>query len=272
MKPLPELSRPKGAGAILKPERIKRGSPDCDGCKGKLVSGHPLIVTVYYNRRYWWWDYNSNRSNRFRYRRDNDTREVFSTQLVSASSPVEFNFKPEFRGRYYVEVKDELSGHSTGWSMYASSWGGGVSEMPQRADVLELSADRKVYAPGQTAKIRVETPVSGSALVSVEKGEKILWSRWFEVAGKELEFEVPVESNMLPNAYVSISLFQPLEERENDLPMRTYGIIPLMVEEPETHLPLKIQVADELAPDKEFEVELSLADGRAGWGYSRRGG
>ncbi len=232
---------------------------------GKPVPGHALKVTVYRNYRYWWWDYESERSDRLRYRRNIHTRQMSETYLISSSAPVEFTFEPEQYGQYFIEIEDEDSGHSAGWMVFVSSWGDSGQDTPQRADVLRINSDRKVYAPGETARIRVETPATGTALVTLEKGGEILWSRWLEVDGPMLDFDVPVNRRMLPNAYVSVSLLQPLMERNNDLPLRMYGIIPLMVEDAHTHLPLVLRAADELAPDKEFEVEISLADNREGW-------
>jgi len=232
---------------------------------GKPVTGHQIKVRLLRYNRFWWWDFEWRRSDRFRYRDDNYTRCVQEASLISGPEPVEFVCNPEDAGMYFLEAKDEVSGHSTGWMFYASSWGANARSMPGRADVLNVLCDRKVYAPGETARLRVEAPGPGNALLTLEKGGEILWSRWQKVETGWLEFEVPVTAQMLPNAYVSVSLLQAQSQRDNDLPLRLYGIVPLMVEDPRTRLPLKLALPDKLEPNRDFTVELSLEGGRDGW-------
>src|SRR5690606_425031 len=55
----------------------------------------------------------------------------------------------------------------------------------------------------------------------------------------------------------------PHAQSVNDLPLRLYGFVPLMVENPETHLAPALKVADEIRPNTEFEVEVSEENGRA---------
>lgn len=233
---------------------------------GKPVAGRRIKARLLLNSRYWWWDFELRRSDRFRYRDDNYTRCVREAILTSGPEPVEFAFNPEDAGMYFLEIRDEVSGHSAGWMFYASSWGANARSVPGRADVLNVLCNRKVYAPGETARLRVEAPGPGNALLTLEKGGEILWSRWQKVeAGGWLEFEVPVTSRMLPNAYVSVSLLQAQSQRDNDLPLRLYGIVPLMVEDPQSRLPLRLSLPDKLAPNQDFTVELSLPGGRQGW-------
>ncbi len=47
---------------------------------------------------------------------------------------------------------------------------------------------------------------------------------------------------MTPNFFVSITLIQPHGSTVNDLPIRLYGVIPVMVEEPQTRLTPEISV------------------------------
>ncbi|MCE5271727.1 hypothetical protein LLH00_10640 [bacterium] len=232
---------------------------------GAPVAGHQIKVRLYRNSRYWWWDFEWGRSDRFRFRDDDFTRCVSEATLSSGPEPVEFSFNPDYSGMYFLEARDEVSGHSTGWMFYASSWGSNARSVPGRADVLNVLCDRKVYAPGETARLRVEAPGPGHALLTLEKGGEILWSRWQKVETGWLEFDIPVTRQLLPNAYVSVSLLQAQSQRNNDLPLRLYGIVPLMVEDPKTRLPLKLALPDKLEPNRDFTVELSLEGGRDGW-------
>ena len=68
----------------------------------------------------------------------------------------------------------------------------------------------------------------------------------------EESFEVDITKGMAPNVYVYLSLIQPHKQTANDLPIRMYGVIPLMIEDPSTLLKPVISMPDELKPEEEF--------------------
>ena len=94
--------------------------------------------------------------------------------------------------------------------------------------------------------------------MTVEKGNDILNSSWQLISGdkKEMQITVPITEQMLPTAYISISLIQPHSETKNDRPLRTFGIVPLNVFDPATRHQLQIKMADELETAKPFNVEI----------------
>ena len=67
---------------------------------------------------------------------------------------------------------------------------------------------------------------------------------------------------MTPNVYVSVTLIQPHEGKDNDRPIRLYGIIPLRVQDPATVLAPRVKAPDEWKPESTVSVEVSEANGR----------
>ncbi len=57
-----------------------------------------------------------------------------------------------------------------------------------------------------------------------------------------------------------VSLIQPYEHSGNDMPLRMYGVLPIMVADPKTMLHPEVSVPDVLQPDKEFSVTVSEKD------------
>lgn len=76
-------------------------------------------------------------------------------------------------------------------------------------------------------------------------------------------FELEATSEMCPNTYIAVTLLQPHNNRDNDRPIRMYGVVNIHVEDPALHLNPKIKMAQELRPGKEFNVEVSEKDGKA---------
>ena len=49
-------------------------------------------------------------------------------------------------------------------------------------------------------------------------------------------YEFAVTPDMAPNVYVHVTFVQPHLQTANDLPIRLYGVVPVMVEDPRTRV------------------------------------
>ncbi len=67
---------------------------------------------------------------------------------------------------------------------------------------------------------------------------------------------------MAPNVFVNISLIQPHASTANDLPLRLYGIIPLLVEDANTRLEPEISMPKVLKPEEKFTLKVSEKNGK----------
>jgi uncharacterized protein YfaS (alpha-2-macroglobulin family) len=67
---------------------------------------------------------------------------------------------------------------------------------------------------------------------------------------------------MAPNCYAYVTLIQPHSQTKNDLPIRLYGVIPVPVENPNTHLKPVIGMRNELEPGKEVTIQVKEAGGK----------
>ena len=116
---------------------------------------------------------------------------------------------PTEAGQYQVEVRAKDSGGRA----VVASLSITVSDQAQlawdyRNDVqLELVADQASYQLGQTAVLALEAPMSGQALVTVER-DKVLRSFLTRVEGNAPSIRVPLESGDAPNIYVSVTLLR----------------------------------------------------------------
>jgi uncharacterized protein YfaS (alpha-2-macroglobulin family) len=67
---------------------------------------------------------------------------------------------------------------------------------------------------------------------------------------------------MAPNFYVHITLVRPYEASEGGQPLRLYGVKRLLVENPASHLEPVVKVADTVAPEEAFTVQVSEKSGK----------
>ena len=231
--------------------------------KGEPAEGKNLTYKIYRNARSWWWEYDSVEAFRVRYKSDAQTVLIKEGELVSKDGPVVIGFKPETWGEYFLEVEiindTPSQGHRAGFFFRASSWGdqtGGENE-----GIMTVKPDRPVYHPGERARITLATPSSGYLLATVEKGDRLLSSSWRRIEGNETTVEVPITREMVPNAYLSVSLLQPHGKASNDRPLRMYGIAALKVEDASTREELNLKLPEVLRPNQDFTVEVRTGSG-----------
>ncbi len=230
--------------------------------KGEPVSGRTLRYRVYRNSRYWWWEYDNLTSFKISYKKDSYTKVVKEGTLTSKNVPAAIIFTPEQSGEYFIEVEEELGeGHKAGFFFSSYYWGDSPTNIKDSGSLM-LKSDKKKYNPGDTAVISFPKPKKGTMLASLEKGDSIIrtWVREFKGEETIGNIKVPITEEMLPNAYISVSIIQPHSQTGNDRPIRVYGTIPLMVEDPSTRRGIEIIVDEKLESNKNFEVTVKTKD------------
>lgn len=214
----------------------------------------------------WWWDkseenltnYNSTGYNRFL------QRDTITTTNGEGKWTLRLNY-PNW-GRYLLKARDLSSGHSTGKVFYMDwpGWAGRAQkDMGSSATMLSFTSDKEKYVVGEEAVLTIPMGKNGRALISVESGTKVLKTYWLEGKDGETLFRIPVTPDMAPNVYVNVTLLQPHSQTVNDLPIRMYGIIPIQVENPNTHLKPLIKMNDVLRPLEQVSLTVNEEKGRS---------
>jgi uncharacterized protein YfaS (alpha-2-macroglobulin family) len=233
---------------------------------GKPVSRKGLKWTLHKVEWRWWWEQNSD--DLARYQGSEYEVPVANGVLdTDASGNGSFGFKVKYPnwGRYLIRVEDPESGHASGQTVYIDwpGWAGRAErENPGGANMLMFTTNKQKYAVGEMCEITFPSSGMGRALVSVESATGIIESHWVKAGKDNTRFSFTTTEAMAPNAYIHVTLIQPHDQTANDLPIRLYGVVPLMVENPRSHLNPVITMSDELAPEKPFEVKVSEKSGR----------
>jgi len=228
--------------------------------EGKPIQRKNLEVKVYKIEWRWWW--NSSYDNLSSYVSSDYHRPVQQYTLdTDATGKANFKLKiPENeRGRYLIRVVDPVSGHATGRTAYfyrnwSSNSTGGDKDA---AKMLVFSTDKDNYNVGDIAKITFPSGSEGRALVSIENGTEVLQHQWVKTKPGETTIDIGVTKEMAPNVFINISLLQPHAITSNDLPIRLYGVIPMMVENPATKLEPEINMPDKIQPEQSYEIKVS---------------
>ncbi|MEC8968642.1 MAG: MG2 domain-containing protein [Bacteroidota bacterium] len=233
---------------------------------GNSVDRKGLKIEIFDVRWRWWWERSYN-DDLARYV-SNKSKHLIKSDIVDTKNGkviYEMRFDKNYYGRKLIRITDPVSGHSTGETFYLTYrgwWNNSGNDNPQGAEMLVFSTDKKEYNVGE--KIHVELPEfnQGRALVSIESGSKVVQTFLVNPNENNHKFSFDATPEMAPNVFVNISLIQPHDNKQNDLPIRLYGIQSIKVQDPNTLLKPILEMADELAPENEVELTVSEKNGK----------
>ncbi len=215
------------------------------------------IFNIYWR---WWWN-QSPEENVASYVSGEHTNLMKTDyiQVRNGRAIYEMNLGGEYWGRKFMRVTDLKGGHSAGavfYTTYKDWWSNAGSENPGGAEMLVFRTNKKQYKVGE--KIQVELPVmqKSRALISIETGSRVIRNFWFTPEKGNSRAEFVVTPEMAPNIYIHISYIQPHAQSKNGIPIRMYGVQPVTVEDPGTHLKPVISMKKELKPLEKFAVTV----------------
>ena len=234
--------------------------------EGKGLSNVRVKVDVYKVDWYWWW--NSSRSQMADYTSSKYNQPVKTMQLVTdAEGKTSFKLKMSEAnwGTYLIMVRDLDGGHSAGMLSYFD-WPWMTSRRSlngsDNATTLNITTNKSEYAPGDKMRITIPSEAGSRAIVSISNGSHILQLNTYPCQEERTEITIEATEEMTPNVYIGVSLVQPYNQTLNDMPIRMYGLTPVTITSPKSHLTPKITCADEFLPESKVQVTVSEKDGR----------
>ncbi|RAJ10661.1 hypothetical protein LX64_00266 [Chitinophaga skermanii] len=233
---------------------------------GNLLSGSREVeVEVYKIRWSWWWD--QSESDLTNFTQDNYNQLVSRERIYLQAGKGTYNLRvnyPEW-GRYLVRVKDAQSGHVSGATAYID-WPNAFERMqkenPAEAAMLVFTANKEKYTVGEEATLTIPSSEGGRGLISIESGSKVLSTKWINTKKGQTTYSFKITKDMAPNIYVNVSLLQPHAQTANDLPIRMYGTIPVLVEDPNTILQPVVSLPEKLRPEDNVTIQVAEAKGK----------
>ena len=234
--------------------------------KGHLINGKRRVQVEFYKIKWsWWWDHSSEDLSNFTQDKYNKLIKTESVVLTEGRGKWGINVPQDGWGRYLIRVKDEESGHTTGkliymdWANYAQRL---QQDNPTEAAMLSFTSNKPKYVVGEEAVLTIPTMANGRALISFENGTHVLKTDWINTQKGETQYRFKVDETMAPNVFVNVTLLQPHSQTVNDLPIRMYGAIPLLVENPATLLKPVITMPDKIRPETQTAITVSESTGK----------
>jgi uncharacterized protein YfaS (alpha-2-macroglobulin family) len=251
---------PSGNSDYLEVDKAHKFNVVTVDADGKVVDVKGLQVEVY--RISWSWWYGSGGRSASRYINKDYYRRVYQTHLDTKNGKADFELNityPEW-GRFYVNVFDPANGHSTGSIVYLD-WPSWYSRKNRKgagdAALLNLTTDKEKYNVGDTVKISLPTGKNSNMLVSLESDNKVVDYWWQETTAEESLIKFVATKGMSPNIYVYVSVIQPYGANVKDVPIRKYGLVPIMVEDKKSVLLPLLEMAETIRPNYTYSIKVS---------------
>lgn len=234
--------------------------------EGKRIAGHTLEYRIFKVSGSWWWEGSADELSSYvsGSRTESYAHGVLKSESSDVNIPLRVNY-PDW-GRFLVYVKDLESGHASGmvafvdWPAYR---GRADRRDPDALTMITFATDKSSYQAGETCTVYVPAAENGRALISIENASGVLSRKWVETdAENDTQYKFKVTGDMAPNFYIHMTLVQPHRATANDLPVRLYGVQPVLVNDPASHLEPVLTVADSVHPEEEFSVKVSEKSGK----------
>ena len=234
--------------------------------KGAPIPGSREVkVEVYKLSWHWWWDQADNDVANFS---SSDFHTPFSKETVELKNGKgDFTLQMENKhwGRYLIRVVDPVGGHTSSVVNYFdwADWmrrNGGNDQIV--ASLLKFTTDKEAYGLNENVEVSIPSLAGGRALLTFETGSKVIDAHWVETEKGVTHFKFKTTPEMSPNVYLHVSLIQPHNQSTNDLPIRLYGVIPIKVSDPTTHLSPTLKMPNVLVPETTVPITVGEINGK----------
>nr|MDQ3015608.1 MG2 domain-containing protein [Bacteroidota bacterium] len=225
---------------------------------GKGEAGRQLSVGIYNANWRWWWDRTG--EDITQYNSELHVGAIATDTLTTgANGTAVYKIKPATYGSYMVRVCDMQSGHCSGQFYYAGSWGD-PSSADNAASRLTFTSEKEQYEVGEKIKLNIPSASGSKLLLTIEKNNKVISSKWYDASGDQTQITIDATAEMMPNVYAFVSHIQPYNHSANDMPLRMYGVLPILIADPKTMLHPELAVQDVIKPEETFNVSISEKD------------
>ncbi|WP_100217035.1 MG2 domain-containing protein [Treponema primitia] len=197
--------------------------------------------------------------------------EERTVRLTTATSGV-LNFTPDQGGQWELRLRSRDARDRpvvTRLSFYVSG-AGWVRWGSADADAITLRTDKQIYAPGETAKLLVQSPLpKGKYLLTLER-EGIFSEKIIDLDGSARTIDIPIEESYVPIVYAAISSYtirsgageNSYYEPDLDKPKGIFGLAAIYVDNASRHYQIEIQPGQGVyGPGDDADVRLRVTLG-----------
>ncbi len=164
-------------------------------------------------------------------------------------------------GRYRLSVKDVSTQSQTSVEFDAcnpltTDW----TVPADRPEQLTITVDKKTYRPGATAQVRIQTPIEGTLLLTMET-DQVVDRKVIETTGKSMDLEIPLPETLRGSFFLVATVVRPVDPASEDwTPHRAMGALQVIVDHSNRALPINIAMSSKAKPGELVTCTVEMAE------------
>jgi len=142
---------------------------------------------------------------------------------------------------------------------YSVAGKGNVTRSLERNAELQLTLNRKDYAPGDEIEINIRAPYVGAGLITVER-DKVYAQQWFKTDTTASVQKIRLPKDFEGNGYVSVQFVRDPSSDEIFMSPLSYGIVPFATSLAQRTNKLVLNSPELVKPGQVLKMKLATAE------------
>ena len=176
------------------------------------------------------------------------TINTATDKAVQIAAPVKW-------GKYRLDVQSE-DGTSVATSIHFTA-GWFASGSVDSPEMLPVALDKPAYRAGETAKLKITSRTSGTAMITVF-ANGLRSHRDVDIVSGDNEVAVPVAGEWGSGAYVVATLYRNLDKAQKRMPGRALGLAWLSIDQSARTMTIELETPDIVRSGQQLTIPITL--------------
>jgi uncharacterized protein YfaS (alpha-2-macroglobulin family) len=141
---------------------------------------------------------------------------------------------------------------------YTVAGQGNVTRSLERNAELQITLDKKDYAPGEDIELSIKAPYTGAGLITIER-DHVYATQWFKSDTTASVQKIRVPADFEGNGYVTVQFIRDPGSDEIFTSPMSYGVAPFMTSLARRTNVLTLQVPERIKPGDVLHMNLTAA-------------
>ncbi|MBL7998884.1 MAG: Ig-like domain-containing protein [Candidatus Kapabacteria bacterium] len=227
--------------------------------EGKSVAANARVQVIHTT---WETVMKKNDYGSFNYVSEERNRIISDKNVSIGAGGTSVGIAPKASGTYRLRIMPVNSENYVEREYFAYGWGSTTSSSfeVKREGTVDISFDKEQYTVGEKATVLFKTPFAGKLLVTTERNG-VKNYQYLNTDQKSAIMTITVTDEMVPNVYVSATLFKPLDNGAMPLSV-AHGYAPLICNQPSSRIPVVIEAADRSKSNTKQTIKVKALSGQ----------
>lgn len=155
----------------------------------------------------------------------------------------------------YALVIESAEGEKLNRIDFAVAGNANVSRSLERNAELQLSLNKKDFAPGETIDVAVRAPYAGNGLITIERDKVYAWT-WFHSDTASSVQHITVPKGFEGNGYINVQFVRDPSSSAIYMSPLSYGVVPFSVDLGAHRAPITLKVPSLIKPGQTLDINV----------------